>query len=60
MKVKGKGLWRLGGKRKGRRLIVKFEFGKYGYHPAKLEESMEFGVLVHFYLYFTILMLPEC
>ena len=28
-------------------------------HPAKLEESMKFGILVYFYLYFTILRVPE-
>ena len=40
-------------------IIVKFELVKYGNHPAKLEESMKFGILVYFYLYFTILRVPE-
>ena len=40
-------------------ILVKFEFGKYGNHPAKLEESMKFGIVVYFYLYFTILRVPE-
>ena len=41
-------------------LLVKFEFRKYGNHPAKLGESMKFGILVYFYLYSTILRVPEC
>ena len=28
-------------------------------HPAKLGESIKFGILVHFHLFFTILRVPE-
>ena len=36
-----------------------YSLGNLINHPAKLEESMKFGILVYFYLYFTILRVPE-